>query len=312
MDDEVEEAAIGYLRDNARKERPFALCVGFIAPHFPFVVPEPYFSQYWPDKCDLPNLPADHLDELPVAARRMQKMFGLSGYTDDQILRARAAYYGLVSYLDDKIGRLLDVLQEQGLAENTVVIHTSDHGEMLGEHGLWRKMCFYEQAARVPLQVSWPGVLPAEKRIPQCVSLVDLIATILDLGGFSREERKAWELDGESLVPLLSGADTAWKDAVFSEYTAHGTDRPRAMMRVGKWKLCYSHGHPPEWELYNLESDPDEFDNLAGQPAHQDVVEDLTRRILEKWVDPDRLEREIVNSQERRHLLHAVSKNKPF
>lgn len=312
VDDEVEGAAIAYLRDRARRERPFALCVGPIAPHFPFVVPEPYFSRYYPDRCDLPNLPEGHLEGLPPAAHRLQRMFGLTGYTDDQILRARAAYYGLVSYLDDKIGRLLDVLKEEGLAENTVVIHTSDHGEMLGEHGLWRKMNFYEQAARVPLQISWPGVLPANRRISQCVSLVDLTATILDLGGFSVEERAGWELDGESLVPLLTDEDAAWKDEVFSEYTAHGTDRPRAMIRSGKWKLCYSHGHPPEWELYDLESDPGEFDNLAGQPAYRDILEDLTGRILEQWGDPERLEREIVNSQETRHLLRAVSRDKPF
>ena len=183
---------------------------------------------------------------------------------------------------------------------------------MLGEHGLWRKMTFYEQAARVPLQISWPGVMPPDRRLPHCVSLIDLTATLLDLGGVDTEERDTWKCDGESLLPLLLYENAPWKDEVFAEHTAHGTDRPRAMLRSGKWKLCYNHGCPPEWELYDLEADPGEFTNLAGQQTYGEVVDNLTERILEKWEDPDRLTREIVASQERRYLMRKVSEKEPL
>ena len=181
-DDDATAAALAYLRSGAhgRTGRPFALCVGLIAPHFPFVVPEPFFSQYFPQHADLPDLPPGHLESLPPAARRLRRAFGFRGHTEAQVRRARAAYYGLVSYADDKLRQLLDALDESGLADNTVVIHTSDHGEMLGEHGLWRKMSFYEQSARVPLQIRWPGQSAAGRRVPQCVSLVDVAATIVD------------------------------------------------------------------------------------------------------------------------------------
>ena len=159
-DDEAVDAALAYLRARAHgpDARPFALCVGLIAPHFPFVVPEPFFSQYFPHHADLPALPDGHLDTLPPAARRLRRAFGFHGHTDAQVRRARAAYYGLVSYADDKLRQLLDALDECGLVDDTVVIHTSDHGEMLGEHGLWRKMSFYEQSARVPPADSLAGL----------------------------------------------------------------------------------------------------------------------------------------------------------
>ena len=298
FDDEVEAAALAYINEQARREQPFALCVGFLAPHFPLIVPEPYFSMYYPERTDLPNLPPGHLENLPPAARRLRRMFGLGGpYTDDELMRARAAYYGMVTYLDAKIGRILNELEEQGLSGNTLVIHTSDHGEMLGEHGLWRKMSFYEQAVRVPLQMRWPGVFPERSRIPQVVSLVDVVATMLETGGVSTDR---WHLDGDSLLPLIRGDSASWKNEAFAEHLAHGTDRARAMIRKGNWKLCYGHGDPPELELYDLEADAGEFNNLAGRPEVRDVQERLLARIREEWPDPDRLTREIHISQEER------------
>ena len=305
-DDSIEAAALAYLRDPARRSQPFALCVGFVAPHFPFVVPDRYFSMYYPEMTDMPDLPPGHLEDLPPAAHRLRRAFGFHGYTEDQVLRARAAYYGLVTYVDDKIGRLLDALEERGLDDNTVVIYTSDHGESLGEHGLWRKMNFYEQSARVPLQVSGPGVVPAGRRVANPVSLVDLTATILEMAGVPAEWRRSPETDGDSLLPLMRGESAEWKDEAFAEHLAHGTDRARAMLRQGSWKLCYSHGNPPELELYDLESDPGEFTNLAGYPSHREVQDALLARIMELWGDPDRLTREIVSGQETRLLIRGV------
>ena len=304
-DDAMEKAAVEYLSDPERHEKPFAMCVGFIAPHFPFVVPEPYFSKYYPNNYDMPDIPDGHLDDLPVMAQRLRRMFGFDGdWSDDEIARARAAYFGLCSYLDDKIGRLLDTLEEKGLAENTVIVHTSDHGDMLGEHGLWRKMSFYEQAARVPLQISWPSKFEGGQRVTQAVSNVDAVATILELAGIDISK---WQLDGQSLVPALNGDTPGLRDFAISEHFAHGTDRAMGMVRSGKWKLWYGHGDPPELQLFDLEADPGEFNNLAGAAEHSEVQVHLLEILLDQWGDPDALTAKIVRSQEDREIVRNVT-----
>ena len=307
-DDVAVDAALAYLRARAHggDERPFALCVGLIAPHFPFVVPEPFFSQYFPQRADLPDLPDlpdGHLDTLPAAARRLRRAFGFHGHTDAQVRRARAAYYGLVSYADDKLRQLLDALDELDLADDTVVIHTSDHGEMLGEHGLWRKMSFYEQSVRVPLQIRWPGRAAAGRRVGECVSLVDVSATIAAAAGAASS---AAPMDGRSLAGLLAGPDPEWRDEAFAEHTAHGTDRPRAMLRRGRWKLCLSGAEDPEPELYDVVNDPGEFTNLAGDPAAAGVQQHMTDALLRRW-DWRRIDREVRASQRRRQLVRAAA-----
>ena len=304
-DDAMEKAAVEYLSDPVRHDKPFAMCVGFIAPHFPFIVPEPYFSKYYPDNVNMPNIPDGHLDDLPPSAQRLRQMFGLDGkWTDDEIARARAAYFGLCEYLDDKIGHLMDVLEEQGLAENTVIVHTSDHGDMLGEHGLWRKMCFYEQSANVPLQISWPGKFDGGQRVSEAVSNVDAVATILDLAGVQLDK---WDLSGQSLVPALEGDTSELNNVAISEHFAHGTDRALGMVRSGKWKLCYGHGNPIELELYDLESDPGEFTNLAGIAEHSVVQESLLKILLDQWGDPDAMTAKIIRDQEDREIIRNVT-----
>ncbi len=309
-DDIIEEKALEYLRSEDRQSNPWALCVGFVAPHFPFVVPEPYFSMYYPKYADLPANPPGHLENLPEAARRTRQALNFDGYSEDEVRRARAAYYGLITYLDDKIGRLLQTLEDQGLLENTVVIHTSDHGESLGEHGLWRKMNFYEQSVRVPLQVSWPNKLSIGTRHDVPVSLVDVTATILDLAEVSPEVVDLMELDGESLVPVMSGKEPALKGEAFSEHLAHGTDRPRAMIRKNSFKLCYSHGdsvgEPSDIELYDLKNDPGEFENLAGQQKYEDVEKELIANIMQRWKNADALDGKIRNSQKSRLFIRRV------
>jgi choline-sulfatase len=253
----------------------------------------------------MPNLPDGHLDELPPSARRLRQMFGLDGdWTDDEIARARAAYFGLCTYLDDKIGHLLDTLEEQGLAENTVIVHTSDHGDMLGEHGLWRKMSFYEQSANVPLQISWPGNFKQGLRIGQAVSNVDAVATILDLAGVKLEK---WDLDGQSLIQALHGDTSELNDIAISEHFAHGTDRPLGMVRSGKWKLCYGHGSPVEIELYDLESDPNEFTDLSETEEHAPTKDRLLKILLDQWGDPNKLAAKIMRDQEDREIVRKVT-----
>ena len=305
-DDLIEAKALDYLRSPKRKETPWALCVGFVAPHFPFIVPDEYFSMYYPEYADLPKNPSGHLDNLPDFAKRTRRAFNFDGYTDDEIRRARAAYYGLITYLDNKIGRLIDTLEEQDLLDNTVIIYTSDHGESLGEHGLWRKMNFYEQSVRVPLQITWPNVLPENKRYSGAVSLVDLTATIMDIAGVPNEILSLMKLDGETLLNPLRDDGWAEHDFAFSEHLAHGTDRPAAMIRRGNYKLCYSYATEPELELYNLASDPGEYDNLAQKPSFKTILSEMTSELLSVWGPADEMDSKIRDSQQARLLIRNV------
>jgi choline-sulfatase len=302
VDDQVEAAALAYLRDPARKEQPWALNVSFIAPHFPLVVPQRFWDLYPPDAVDLPTIPPGHLATQHPVYKRMQRMFGMVDFSEDLVRRGRAGYYGLISYLDEKIGRLLDALEEIGQRENTLVVYTADHGEMAGEHGMWRKSNFYEYSARVPLYLSWPGTLPAGRRVRGVVSLVDVVATMLDAAAVP----PVAPLDGESLLPLAQGTTGAaeqWKDEAFSEYLAHGVARPMAMFRRGRFKLNYSLDDPVE--LYDLEADPGELANLADDPRYVAVREELRAALLAHW-DPVVLEQRVRQSQQERLLIRAA------
>ncbi len=299
VDDQAEAAALAYLRDPARQAGPWALNVSFIAPHFPLVAPPEYWEHYPPERVDLPTLPPGHTATQHPAIRRMRRMFGMPDEVPEELTRrGRAGYYGLITYLDATIGRLLAALDDTGQRENTIVIYTSDHGEMAGEHGMWRKSNFYEHSARVPLVLAGPG-LPAGRRIPAVVSLVDLIATIVDLGGGT----PITPLDGDSLLPPLRGL-AEWKDEAFAEYLAHGVARPMAMLRRGRFKLNYYLDERPE--LYDLEADPGEFTDLAASPEHAPILDDLRERLLARW-NPIVLEQQVRRSQRERLLIQAAT-----
>lgn len=241
----------------------------------------------------------DPLEQQHAVYRRMRRMFGLIDYLDTQVRRGRAAYYGLISYLDEKIGRLLAALEESGQRDNTLVVYISDHGEMAGEHGMWRKSNFYEQASRIPMLLRWPGVLPAGRRVSVVVSLVDLVATLIDATGAP----VVMPLSGTSLLPLARGDATGWKDEAFAEYLAHGVARPMAMLRRGRFKLNYSLDDRPE--LFDLTADPGEFHDIAADPAHQAVLEEMRSDLLSRW-DPVHLERQVRRSQRERLLIRAA------
>lgn len=298
VDDLAEAEALEYLRDSARKDQPWALNVSFIAPHFPLVVHRQFFDLYPLDEVDLPEIPPSHLENQHPVYKRMRRMFGLVDFPEDLVRRGRAGYYGLITYLDEKIGRLLNVLEETGQRDNTLVIYTSDHGEMNGEHGMWRKSNFYEASVRVPLQIAWPRYLSSGHRIDEVVSLVDLTATLVDVAGASQ----ITSLDGETLLPLMRGSAENWKDEAFSEYMAHGVERPMAMLRRGKYKFNYSLGDPPE--LYDLWEDPNEFHDLAGDSANQSVLEGFQTRLLSHW-DAIDLEQRVRQSQKERLLIES-------
>jgi choline-sulfatase len=294
-DEEVARKAETYLSEPARHEQPWALCASLFTPHFPFVVREPYFSNYYPEHTQLPDLPDGDIEGLHPQNRRFRDFWLRGDLPEDEILRSRGAYYGLVEFCDHQIGRILDALEQHGLADNTIVAYVSDHGEMLGEHGLWFKRSFYEQSSRVPLMVRWPGVVEVGSRYERATSLIDLVATMLDVADADREHT-----DGESLAPLLRGKEEDGEGLAIVEFEGAGTVTPARMIRRGRYKLNYYHGEPTE--LFDLEADPGEYSDLAEDEVHAGVVAELTQIALTDW-DPARITERVLESQQQRRIV---------
>lgn len=305
-DDCVATRAAEYLAEPERKEKPWALCVGLITPHFPLIVREKYWNMYYPKHADLPTIPEGHLDGLHPQNKRLREYFGVADATEEQIARGRAAYYGLVTFADERIGQVVDALERTGQADNTVIIYIADHGEMMGEHGLWWKCTYYEGSSRVPLIVSYPKrFAPARKKA--VASLVDVTRTVFDLAGCEVDES---DLDGRVLTGLLDGTEAdAGQGVAFSEYHAHGTDRPSRMVRKGDYKLCYYPNEP--LELYDVVNDPAEFTNLAEDPAFAAVRDELVALVLDGW-NPDEITQTALESQRLRKIVIEGSPHLSF
>jgi choline-sulfatase len=306
-DDEVEHLALQRLYDLAREPepKPFFLAVSFSHPHPPYTAAQEYWDRYDHDAIDMPAVSPIPLAERDIHSRWLHASHSADSQpvSEAQVRNARHAYYANISYIDDKVGRLLSTLDACGMAGNTIVIFTSDHGEMLGERGMWYKQNFFEASARVPLLVRIPDAAGGQ-RISAPVSLVDLLPTLLDWTGGLRDWPEP--LDGASLAPLLAGASGAGGDdrAVICEYTDMGVIAPCRMIRRASWKYLYTHGHPAQ--LYDLQSDPAERINLSGQPALQALEDSLRAELLAGW-DGDEVLARVLASQQRRLYLKAAA-----
>jgi len=202
----------------------------------------------------------------------------------------------MISFVDDKVGEILAALEASGQADNTVIIFCADHGEMLGERGMWFKQSFYEWSARIPLLVSAPE-LYAPRRVKDCASLVDLLPTLVGIGG----GEVTLPCDGESLEPALTGGSI--RNLVISDYSGIGPCAPHRMVRQGQFKLIYTHGHPDL--LFDLEADPNELKDLAGDPAHGDTLARLKSILTDGW-DPQEIDQKIRTSQAERLFLKTT------
>ena len=309
-DDEVEYFGVQKLYDLARdaEGRPFFFTLSFTQPHTPFTPGQEYWDRYRHDEIDMPEVAEIPFDELDALSRGLFFAHGrnLHTVTSEHIRNARHGYYAMISCIDDKIGRVMRVLEETGLRENTIVVFTSDHGEMLGERGMWYKHCFFEWANRVPLIISDPGNI-APRREAKPVSHVDLLPTLLDLAADGNFEGETLDLDGNSLTGLLNGADENWPQTVIADYLAIGPCVPCRMIREGRYKLHYIHGHEPL--LYDMDEDPDERHNLADDPAFADLRARLEAK-LKKNYDPDDVDRRVRESQRRRFLIAGATKGR--
>ncbi|MDF1718235.1 MAG: choline-sulfatase [Antarcticimicrobium sp.] len=299
-DDEVAYNATAKLYDLARgkDDRPWALTVSFTHPHDPYVARRKFWDLY--EGCDhlLPEVPAMDYADHDAHSRRIfdandWRSFDIS---QEDIRRSRRAYFANISYLDDKIGEILQVLEDT--RQEAIVLFVSDHGDMLGERGLWFKMSFFEGSARVPLMIAAPD-LPAG-RIDEPVSTLDVTPTLGDLAGVPMEELAPWT-DGESLVELAQGG--ARSSPVAMEYAAEASYAPLVSLRYGKWKYNRCALDPDQ--LFDLEADPQEQTNLAEVPEHAGTLQTLRAKSEARW-DLAQFDADVRASQARRWVVYEA------
>ena len=299
FDDETAFMAERAIFDLARSRdpRPFLLVASFSHPHDPFAVPQRYWDLYRDEDVEMP---ASGL-ALDPHSRRLHHVCAMDSEptTEAQVRAARHAYYSAIAYIDDLLGRLMQALRSAALAEDTIVILTSDHGEMLGERGLWYKMSFFEGACRVPLVIASPGRFEP-RRVTASVSLVDLMPTLIDLAG-GNIAALGIGVDGRSLTPHLRGA--SGHDEAIGEYLAEGAIAPIVMMRRGPLKFIHSPADPDQ--LFDLSHDSGERDNLADNPVNAALVADFRAEVGKRW-DLAELDARVRLSQRRRHVVDAA------
>lgn len=280
---------------------PFFLCVSYHHPHEPFWPQQELWDLYADAEIAVPDFPANLEDTYSTLDHWLNVYHGIAKapHLRDQesLRRVRRAYYALVTYVDRKVGDLLRVLDETGLADNTVVIFCSDHGDMLGEKGMVQKRTFYEWSSRVPLIMRFPDGRQAGTQRPEPVNLIDLLPTLCDLARVP--DRHRLPVDGRSLMPLIEGNDRNMR-VTFSEYHSQGSHAPCFMVRHEQYKYVYIHGYDDQ--LFDLETDPGEWHNLADDPGYAGVVTDLKDAILTQF-DPDAIEHAVAASVWRRWLV---------
>ena len=273
-DDEVAYHATRKVYDLARgkDDRPWCLTVSFTHPHDPYVARKKYWDLYEDCAHLLPQVPAMAYEDHDQHSKRIFDANDWRSYdiTEDDIRRSRRAYFANISYLDDKIGEVMEALGGTRQEEETIILFVSDHGDMLGERGLWFKMSFYDGSARVPLMVAAPEMAPG--RVVTPVSTIDVCPTLCELAGVSMEEVMPWTT-GQSLVPLGRGQSRS--ESVAMEYAAEASYSPLIGMRQGKWKYTNCALDPEQ--LFDMEADPNEHVNLAGDEQYRDVIEEHRR-----------------------------------
>ena len=285
-------------RADASDANPWCLFIGFVAPHFPLVVPPEFFELYPLDRIGLPKLhPRTGYVRHPWVETHHAFWRHDDAFRDEEErLTAIAAYYGLCTWVDRNIGQVLNTLDEAGLAETTRVIYTSDHGDNVGARGLWGKSNLYQESVAVPMIMAGPGIDAGICATP--VNLVDLFPTILHSFGLTTDGAAAVK-PGASLLDLSAAPDDPERLA-FSEYHAIGSPSGAFMLRKGRWKYHHYVGFPPE--LFDLETDPEETNDLAGDPAHAGIVAEMGA-LLRQICDP-----EVVDLQAKRDQAALVAR----
>ena len=304
-DDEVGFAARRWLFDYARGKsagntEPFAMVASFIHPHDPYVARPEWWNLYTDEQIEPPEYPLTAEQQDPFSKRVMDGIEASKiTLSDEEVTRARRAYFANVSYFDSKIGLLTKTLEETGELDNTIVIVTADHGDMLGERGLWYKMNFFEHSARIPLVMAGPNINTGV--VDNACSLVDMLPTMVDIAG-GDDSLFGEPVDGRSLLPAARGEKDTVDEAI-GEYCAEMTPYPVFMIRRGAVKYIHCDFDPPQ--LYDLSKDPMEKVNLADNPDYATISKAFAKEVTERW-DSKTLRANIIATQKSRHALHAA------
>ena len=299
-DDEVAYHATCKVYDYARSndERPWCMTVSFTHPHDPYVARKKYWDLY--EDCEhlLPTVPAMDYEDHDTHSKRIfdandWRSFDIS---EDDIKRSRRAYFANISYLDDKIGEVMEAVK--ATRQETIIMFVSDHGDMLGERGLWFKMSFFEGSARVPMMICAPDMQPGLITTP--VSNIDVCPTLCDLAGVDMSEVEPWTT-GQSVKPLGQGVERT--EPVAIEYAAEASYSPMVSLRYGKWK--YNRCKLDADQLFDLDGDPHELTNLAEVAEHQGTLTQLRAKSKVRW-DLDKFDADVRVSQARRWVVYEA------
>lgn len=304
FDEEVAFHSVRKIFDWARepKGKPFLLVSSFTHPHDPYVTPQRFWDLYDENEIDMPRVPFIPPEQRDPHSRRLWEQYdrGEIALSTEEIRRARHGYYGSISYVDERIGEVIDALKRTKQLDNTVIMLCADHGDMIGERGLWYKMSFYDWSARVPMLMAGPGV-PAGQRVKSNCALVDILPTLVEIAAGPDWNGFPEPLDGKSLMPLLAAEDA--ERVAISELFSEGVAAPYVMLRKGRYKFnCVDHDPP---QLFDMETDPDELNDLAANPEYSAWVEALQAEVLRRW-DMPKLKAEILLSQRRRRFAYQA------
>jgi iduronate 2-sulfatase len=272
--------AVRQLKIYGQQQKPFFLAVGLFRPHTPYVAPKKYFAMYPPGDVTVPRVPDGYFDTLPEPARKsiMQRkdQFDLA---EDLARQAIQAYYASITFADAQLGRILNALEETGLADNTLIVFTSDHGYHMGEHGHWQKTTLFENAARVPLIIAGPGVKAAGQSSAALAEMVDIQATVADLCGLTPPESQS----GVSLAAVLNDTAAEPRSSALTQF-ASGYSIRTPRYRFTHWGPDGKDGA----ELYDHASDPEELVNLADRTEHAETVAELSKLLRKRVAEARR------------------------
>lgn len=287
------EDAVDFIRSKSHKlNQPWALYVGLSQPHPRFAALKQYYDMYPTYNIDMPNIPPGHLEGLHLVFQELRRFKRIATpISEERIRRARAGYYGMITELDEYIGQIRNELEQTNQLKNTVFIYTSDHGESLGEHGLWYKNNLYDVASHIPLVIAGPGV-PKRATVNTPVAHVDLCATILDIADVDIPST----LRGHSLLPLMFGKSEQHPGFAYSECHSEGNCTGSFMIRKGDWK--YIHFTWYDDLLFNVAEDPGELNNLIDDPKTKGIQSEL-KDILHSQINPEEVTVRAFKTQER-------------
>tara|TARA_B100000945_G_C20281092_1_gene548642 strand:- start:2 stop:898 length:897 start_codon:yes stop_codon:yes gene_type:complete len=227
--------------------------------------------------------------------------------TNEHIRNARHSYYGMISYVDEKIGQILYTLKKTGLKENTIIIFCADHGEMMGERGMWYKQHFWEWASKIPFIFYFPNRF-RPKRVKENVSLIDLMPTILEIVDDKNKINFVSKIDGKSFLSLLEGGSEFWNNYAISEFSADGSTGPSRMIKKDNFKYMYLEG--VEELLYDLENDPNETNNIINDKRYEKEILKMKEIIFYDW-DFEDVKNRAIENQKNRLFIHKVTKGEP-